>query len=61
MPKEFSQNEYNVSLVISKKLDFTPKVYEILEIDNKLGIIYEKISGMTMMKLISLKPWTVKK
>lgn len=59
MPKEFFMQEYKVSVDIRKKLDFVPKVHEVLEIDNRVGIIYEKISGMTMMKLIALKPWKV--
>lgn len=61
IPKEFAKNEYKVSLDISKELDCIPKVYEFLEVDNRSGIIYEKISGVTMMKLISIKPWSVKK
>lgn len=61
IPKEFIENEYKISLNINKSLDCTPKVYELLEIGNRTGIVYEKISGVTMMKLISFKPWALKK
>ncbi|MDP4145458.1 MAG: aminoglycoside phosphotransferase family protein [Bacillota bacterium] len=61
LPKTVIEKEYEISASICKKLDSVPKVYELLEIDNRSGIIYERISGKTMMKVIAIKPWRVKK
>jgi len=61
LPKVPIENEYEVSINIYKQLKLTPKVYELIEIDNRSGIIYERINGITMMKVIASKPWTVKK
>lgn len=60
-PKAAIEKEYDVSLKISKKMNFAPKVYEIVEIDKRCGIVYERIDGSTMMKAIALRPLTVKK
>jgi uncharacterized protein (TIGR02172 family) len=61
LPKIAIENEYEVSINIYKQLNLTPKVYELIEIDNRSGIIYERINGITMMKVIASKPWKVKK
>ncbi|MBU3187570.1 phosphotransferase family protein [Clostridium estertheticum] len=61
LPKTAIKNEYEVSISIYNQLDLTPKVYELIEIDNRSGIVYERINGITMMRVISSKPWKVKK
>lgn len=61
LSKVLAENEYEISINVYKQLNLTPKVYELIEIDNRKGIIYEKISGITMMKVIATKPWKVKK
>ncbi|WP_291580579.1 aminoglycoside phosphotransferase family protein [Clostridium sp. UBA6640] len=61
IPQKQVRDEYKISLEISKKIKLTPKVYEFIEIDNRNGIIYERINGPAMMKIIASKPWTVKK
>ncbi|MBC8062379.1 MAG: phosphotransferase [Clostridiaceae bacterium] len=61
LPKTAIENEYEVSIHIYKQLNLTPKVYELIEIDDRTGIIYERINGITMMKVIASKPWKVKK
>lgn len=58
--KSLAENEYKISLDICERMATTPKVYGFKEIDNRNGIIYERIDGLTMMKLISLRPWKVK-
>jgi len=61
MPKESAETEYNISLNLMNQLTIVPKVYDFVMIENRYGIIYEKISGEPMMVKISKKPWTVKK
>lgn len=60
-PKVAIENEYEISSNICKQLNLTPRVYELVEIDSKSGIIYERINGITMMKVIASRPWKVKK
>jgi len=60
-PKAAIENEYEISINIYKQLNLSPKVCELIEIDNRNGIIYERINGITMMKVIASKPWKVKK
>lgn len=61
MPKEFVDNEYASSLNVGQLLNFIPRTYDMLEIDNRYGIVYEKINGKTMMSIIASKPWTAMK
>ncbi|MBW9172786.1 phosphotransferase [Clostridium estertheticum] len=51
LPKAAIKNEYEVSINIYNQLNLTPKVYELIEIDNRSGIVYERINGITMMKV----------
>lgn len=61
IPQKEVENEYTISLNIYKQLNLTPKVYGLIEIDSRNGIIYERINGKTMMNVIASKPWTLKK
>jgi thiamine kinase-like enzyme len=61
MPSGMIEHEFKISLNIHAQLDSTPKAYEIIEIDNRKCIIYERIDGLTMMKKVASKPWIVKK
>ena len=61
LPKIAIENEYEISANISEQLNLVPKVYELIEINSRNGIVYEKINGITMMKVIASKPWRVKK
>ena len=61
LPKMMIEKEYEISGSICEQLNLVPKVYDLIETDNRHGIIYEKINGITMMKVIASKPWRVKK
>ena len=61
LPKSMIENEYENSANIYKQLSLVPKVYKLIEVDNRIGIIYEKVNGKTMMQVIASKPWRVKK
>ncbi|MDD3224125.1 MAG: aminoglycoside phosphotransferase family protein [Clostridium sp.] len=61
VPKIVIENEYEVSINIYKKFKITPKVYELIEVDDRSGIIYERINGISMMKVIASKPWKLKR
>jgi uncharacterized protein (TIGR02172 family) len=35
----------------------TPAVYDILEIENRLGLIYERVNSVTMLQVLRSRPW----
>lgn len=61
MPKIMVENEYKTSLNICENTKLIPRVYKLVEMDNRTGIVYEKINGITMLEIIASKPWRVKK
>lgn len=36
-----------------------PAVYDIIDKDNRIGLIYQRINGNSMFKLIESKPWEI--
>ncbi len=60
-PKDAIENEYNVGLELSKKGLPVAGVDCIVELDERFGIVFERINGQTMMNLLSSKPWTIVK
>ncbi len=50
------ENEYNISKTVQKFGLSVPAVFEKVYIEDRYGIVYEKISGETMMKLLVSLP-----
>lgn len=55
------KQEYEISLQIFKAGVPVPQVFDLIEHKNRLGIVYEKISGSTMLQMLGSKPWQVVK
>ena len=55
------ENEYRMSREIFKMNIPTPEVFNLIEHDNRLGIIYERVYGYTMTESLLKKPWTLAK
>lgn len=51
--------EFQINRELSKHGMPVPDVFELVEYDNRLGIIYERINGQTLTELISSKPWRI--
>lgn len=49
MPKEACYHEYEITRQLAGHFSFLPKTYEFIQRDNRCGIVYEKITGRTMM------------
>jgi uncharacterized protein (TIGR02172 family) len=60
-PKAVAENEYKVSMELCKKGVPMPQVFDLIEYESRVGIIYERIKGPTMMNLTSVKPWAISK
>ncbi|URZ04267.1 phosphotransferase family protein [Clostridium felsineum] len=61
LPKNIIEKEYKASSKVSKKLDLVPKVYDLVKVEDRSGIIYEKVNGTTMMEIIGSKPWMIRR
>lgn len=57
-PKEKIQNEYTKTRTIYKcKNVQIPEPLELVTLNNRVGIVFEKIDGISMMDLFQQKPW----
>ena len=55
------QKEYEITLHAYQAGAPVPQVFELIQIENRHGIIYERVAGPTMLQLLVTKPWQVKK
>lgn len=60
-PKMAIENEFKVGLELCKKDLPVPKVDNFVEVEDRFGIVYERVNGPTMMDLLSSKPWQILK
>lgn len=51
--KEVVEREYQNGISVQRILDFVPRVYDLVEIDGRSGIIYQEIKGTDMLKIMS--------
>ncbi|MEA3391719.1 MAG: aminoglycoside phosphotransferase family protein [Candidatus Marinimicrobia bacterium] len=58
--KENIKYEYDVNKIANTFHCPTPKVFEMIEIDGKIGIVFEKIIGQTIFNLLKKTPTKVK-
>ncbi len=57
---ESVQKEYEITRLAYQAEAQVPKVYDLVQEENRYGIIYERITGPTMLKRLISKPWQVK-
>jgi len=55
--KSAVEKEWKKACEIQKFLKNIPNVYEIIQVQKRYGIIYEKIDGCTLLKPLAGKPW----
>jgi uncharacterized protein (TIGR02172 family) len=60
-PVSAIENEFKIGKELANKELPIPAIDDLIKIDNRFGIIYERISGPTMMRIISSRPWRMKK
>jgi uncharacterized protein (TIGR02172 family) len=63
--KEFPRNgiekEYRVSREVEKLGLPIPKAIELVEYNGRTGIVYQRITGESLLKIVTTKPWSSKK
>lgn len=59
LPKVAIENEFEISVELSKKGLPVPEVVGLIETEGRYGIIYERVYGPTMTAVLSAKPWKI--
>lgn len=59
-PSYLCENEFKITEEISNEFGICPKPYELVYINGKIGAIYERINGITLLKELMTKVWTLK-
>lgn len=60
MPYVACESEYYITSNVYQSLKICPKVYEQIDVDDRNGIVYERIVGKTLLNLMLLKMWKSK-
>jgi thiamine kinase-like enzyme len=53
------EREYQNGIFIQKILDCVPKVYDMVEVNGRYGIIYQEIKGTDMLKILLTSKWKI--
>ncbi|MNB86041.1 Phosphotransferase enzyme family protein [compost metagenome] len=59
IPEEDADREWAASSLAFSLGIRTPKPYEIVRIEGRIGLVYQHISGVTLLDVIKGKPWAV--
>lgn len=61
LSEDLCGKEFFITKGVYNLLHITPKPYETVQIDGRMGAVYEQIQGETMIKSLISKPWAYKK
>ncbi len=61
LPETLCEDELRMTKNVYELLHIAPKPFEIVHIGNRVGAVYERIQGTTMLKEMLSKPWTFSK
>ena len=56
-PPEAAETEMKIGRAIAGKNLPTPKLTGMVEIDGRKGLIFERVDGVSMLKMMNNKPW----
>jgi hypothetical protein len=57
MPPEWVDHEARIGRVIAEAGVHAPAIGDTVEVDGRLGIIYERITGLVMLDALAHQPW----
>lgn len=57
MPPRFVQDEFTVTRAAKTAGLPVPETNSLVEIDGRCGIVFERLEGLSMLKVLSQKPW----
>ncbi|MFW9922571.1 MAG: aminoglycoside phosphotransferase family protein [Candidatus Thorarchaeota archaeon] len=55
-PLRIVQYEYNVNKFLQDQLQFIPKVFDLVEYEERPGIVFERIEGITLLEFLMNNP-----
>lgn len=58
-PREVANWEYTVSQSIVPYIRTMPRVYELLEVEGRIGIVYERVHGNSMLQQMMRHPFSI--
>ena len=61
LPEDFCINEFEITKYAHEYLRIAPKPIELVHIDDRIGAVYERLCGKTMLKLLLSQPWRLRK
>ncbi|MDF2821349.1 MAG: putative aminoglycoside phosphotransferase (protein kinase related), diverged [Clostridiales bacterium] len=61
LPEAFCKNEFEITKNIYDLLGLCPNAFDVIEVDGRVGAIYEKIDGQTMLKSMLSRVWSIRK
>ena len=61
LPDDLCVHEFEITKYAYETLKIAPNPIEIVRVDGRIGAIYERLSGKTMLKLMLSKPWRISK
>jgi uncharacterized protein (TIGR02172 family) len=56
---EAAQHEFRIAKIASERGADTPRVYEVVQQDGRPGIIYERVQGISLLRVMAARPWLV--
>jgi tRNA A-37 threonylcarbamoyl transferase component Bud32 len=56
---EESHRESSIARMAYAQGAHTPQTFEIVEVDGRPGIIYERVEGISLLKALATRPWQV--
>lgn len=59
LPRERIEIEFNVSRALRSAGLKVPEAFEVVEVDERVGIVFERIDGISMLAEVERKPWTL--
>jgi uncharacterized protein (TIGR02172 family) len=58
-PPDWVEHEARVAQVIAAAGIPTPAVGEIIEVNDRRGIVYQRVQGVSMLQELNARPWTI--
>src|SRR3954463_16764254 len=59
VPLYRAQREYNVTRAVHAAGLPAPAAYEFVTINDRSGIVFERIEGLSMLRHVQARPWTL--
>jgi thiamine kinase-like enzyme len=60
MPLDSIEEEFRIASTVYHAGVTTPEPFEMIDFNGRMGIVYQKAIGQTMLSTFSKKPWTIR-